>query len=84
MNATIVVEMQLLNPTVLDCLLFAVGGVLGTDYTECTLPTLSGWSPMVRSVRKVHAFVFPVLETEELAGLFFVEGFGMTVHLKLN
>ena len=84
MNATIVFELQLLNATILDRPLFAVGGVPGPDYTECTLLTLSGWSFMVRSVRKVHVFVFPVLETEELAGLFFVEGFGVTIHLKLN
>ena len=84
MNATIVLELQFLNPTILDCLLFAVGEVLGPEYTECTLSILSGWSSMVRSMRKVHMFVFPVLKTEELAGLYFVEGFSMTIHLNLD
>ena len=84
MNATIVVELQLLNPTILDCLLFNVGGVPGSGHAESTLSTLSGSSSTVTSVRKVHVFVLPVLETEELAGLYFVERFGMTIPLKPN
>lgn len=84
MNVTIAVKLHFLNPAIQDRLLFAVGEVPAPDYTECTLSKLSRWFSRVRSVRQVHAFLFPVLETEELARPYLVEGFGMTIHLKLN